>query len=117
SFKAAYGAASSAPATVSIIVYPLNDAPNAQPDVATTSKNAAVNIAVRANDTDADGDVLSVSAVTQPANGSVSITGGGAAVNYKPKAGFSGTDAFTYTISDGHGGTATAGVTVTVSKK
>jgi hypothetical protein len=117
SFKAVYGVASSAPATVSIIVYPLNDAPNAQPDVATTSRNAAVNIAVLANDTDADGDVLSVSAVTQATNGSVSITGGGAGVNYKPKPGFAGTDSFTYTLSDGHGGTATAMVTVTVSKK
>ena len=117
SFKAVYGAASSAPATVSIIVYPVNDAPNAQPDAATTSRNAAVNIAVLANDTDVDGDLLSVTAVTQAANGTVSITGGGTGVNYKPKSGFTGTDTFSYTVSDGHGGTATATVTLTVVKK
>jgi hypothetical protein len=117
SFKAVYGVASSAPATVSIIVYPINDAPSAQPDTATTSRNTAVNIAVLGNDTDADGDVLSVSAVTQAANGTVTITGGGTGVNYKPKPGFAGTDTFTYTASDGHGGTATTSVAITVSKK
>jgi hypothetical protein len=117
SFKAVYGVASSAPATVSIIVYPINDAPSAQPDTATTSRNTAVNIAVLGNDTDADGDVLSVSAVTQAANGTVTITGGGTGVNYKPKPGFTGTDTFTYTASDGHGGTATTSVAITVSKK
>ena len=109
--------ASSAPATVSIIVYPLNDAPNAQPDAATTFKNTAVNIAVLANDADVDGDVLSLTAVTQGANGTVTFTGGGTGVNYRPKASFTGTDTFTYTVSDGNGGTATTTVTITVIRR
>jgi hypothetical protein len=117
SFKAFYGVASSAPAAVSIIVYPLNDAPNAQPDAATTLKNTAVNIAVLANDVDVDGDVLSLTAVTQGANGTVTITGGGTGVNYRPRASFTGTDTFTYTVRDGNGGTATTTVTVAVIKR
>src|SRR4029079_18873934 len=49
-----------------------------------------------------------------PANGTATITGGGADVNYTPDTDASGPDSFTYTISDGNGGSATATVTVTV---
>jgi hypothetical protein len=116
-FKATYGAASSVEATVSIMVTPVNDAPVAQPDTATTVKNAAVNIAVLANDADLDGDQLSVSALTQPANGTASITNNGSVINYRPRSGFAGIDSFTYTVSDGHGGTSTATVSVEVKRK
>jgi large repetitive protein len=120
-----YGVAMSAEATVSITVTPANDAPNAQPDSATTTKNAAVNIAVLANDVDAvlandvdiDGDQLTVLSVTSPANGTVSITGNVSGINYKPRSGFSGIDSFTYTVTDGRGGTSTATVTVDVKRK
>lgn len=99
-YKATYGAASSGEATVSIMVTPVNDAPNAQPDVANTFKNTAVNIAVLANDVDVDGDQLSLTTVTAPANGSVSVTGNGV-INYRPRNGFTGVDSFSYTVSDG----------------
>jgi hypothetical protein len=72
-----------------------------------------VNISVLNNDTDVDGDVLSVSAVTQGSNGSVVINADNT-VTYTPSAGFSGVDQFQYTASDGHGGFASATVTVTV---
>jgi hypothetical protein len=72
-----------------------------------------VTIDVLANDSDADGDSLSVSAVAQGSNGSVATNG--ATVTYTPTAGFSGSDVFTYTASDGQGGTDTATVTVTVT--
>jgi hypothetical protein len=116
-FRATYGAASSAEATVSLTINPLNDNPNAQPDVVSTGKNMTATISVLNNDTDVDGDNLTVVAVTQGANGTVNITGSGKTLSYKPRNGFSGTDTFNYTVSDGKGGTATATVTVTVLKK
>ena len=54
------------------------------------------------NDTDPDtGTTLTITAVTQPTNGTVVITGGGTGVTYTPDANFAGTDTFTYTITDG----------------
>ena len=51
------------------------------------------------------GETLSITAVTQGANGSVVITGGGTGLTYAPGANYFGPDTFTYTISDGNGGT------------
>jgi hypothetical protein len=118
-FKTVYGPASSAPATVSITVNPAdpNQDPIAQADSATTRRNTAVSIAVLANDSDPDGDTLTITAVTQGANGTATITNGGTHVSYSPRNGFTGVDTFTYTVSDGRGGAATATVTVTVNKK
>ena len=93
----------------------VNTAPIANDDTAVVTENSSVTIAVRANDTDADGDALTVVGVTQGANGSVvtdSVTGNPI---YTPNSGFSGVDNFSYTIDDGHGGTATATVTITVN--
>jgi hypothetical protein len=56
-----------------------------------------------------------VTAITQGANGSVAITNSGANVSYTPNANFNGADSFTYTISDGNGGTDTASVSITVT--
>ena len=117
-FKANDGVADSDIATVSINVNPVNDAPSAVADAATTLKGAVVNIAVLANDSDVDGDALTVaSVVTQPASGTVTLSTGGTGVVYRPTATFTGVVTFTYRASDGHGGTATATVTVTVKKK
>jgi large repetitive protein len=98
---------------VSITVTPLNDAPVAGDDVATTSQDAAVAIAVLANDQDVDGDSLIVGSVTQAGNGTVVVNADGT-VTYTPNAGFSGSDSFEYTVSDGRGGSDTGEVTVTV---
>jgi Bacterial Ig domain/Domain of unknown function DUF11 len=95
-----------------------NDAgttPTAVNDAATTAPGVPVIVSVLANDTDPNGDPLTVSAVTQPANGTVQITGGGQNVTYTPPSGFSGAATFTYTVSDGNSGSATANVTVTVT--
>ncbi len=89
-----------------------NDPPVASSDVAATLEDAAVSVPVLANDSDADGDTLSIAGVTQPANGTAA--NGGSAVSYTPRAHFCGVDTFGYTVSDGSGGTATASVTVTV---
>ena len=94
---------------------PTNRPPEAVDDAAATTAGQPVTIPVLANDSDPDGDPLTVTGVTQPANGSVQVNPN-QSVTYTPFAGFTGTDTFTYTISDGRGGTATASVTVTVTQ-
>ena len=91
----------------------VNHPPDAVDDSATTDEDAPVVIRVLANDTDVDGDALTVVSVTQPANGTVTVNADGT-VTYTPRANFYGVDTFTYTIADGNGGTDSATVTVTV---
>jgi len=92
----------------------INNSPIAKNDSATTGQDVEVFIAVLTNDSDPDsGDSLNVSAVTQGANGTV--TNYGTDVAYRPNISFSGSDRFTYTVSDGNGGFDTATVTVTVN--
>ncbi|HEX7672203.1 MAG TPA: Ig-like domain-containing protein [Polyangiaceae bacterium] len=105
------GGTSTATVTVTVSAV-VNAPPVATPDVATTPFNTPVAIPVLANDSDANGDVLSVSAVTQPASGVV--TTNGTTVSFAPTAGFSGATSFTYTVVDGNGGSAIGLVTVTV---
>ena len=100
-------------ATVTVTITPVNDAPVAAADTATTKEDMAVTIPVLANDTDVDGNTLTVASVNQGANGAVAPAG--TAVTYTPKANFHGTDTFTYTVSDGKGGTARGTVTITVT--
>ncbi|HWM42288.1 MAG TPA: Ig-like domain-containing protein, partial [Burkholderiales bacterium] len=100
---------------VTVTVTPVNDAPVAVDDMATTDEDVAATIAVLANDQDVDGDGLIVGSVTQGTNGTVTINADGT-VRYTPNAGFFGTDLFEYTVSDGQGGTDTGLVTVTVDQ-
>jgi len=91
----------------------LNKPPVAQDDSATVEMNSTDNaINVLANDSDPDGDTLSVTAVSMPAHGSAAASATG--VVYTPAADYVGADSFTYTISDGRGGNATATVHITV---
>ncbi|GIV57476.1 MAG: hypothetical protein KatS3mg109_2041 [Pirellulaceae bacterium] len=92
---------------------PTNSNPVANDDTATTDEDSPVIIDVLANDSDPDGDVLSIASVTDPPHGTA--TNNGSTVTYTPELNFNGTDTFDYTVSDGNGGTATATVTVTVS--
>lgn len=108
------GRGGSASATVFVTITPVNDAPIAVDDSASTAKNTAVKINVLANDLDVDGDRLTVSGTTSAANGRVAINPDGT-VTYTPNSGFSGTDSFSYVASDGNGGGTTAKVTVTVA--
>ncbi|MGB5638552.1 MAG: retention module-containing protein, partial [Sedimenticolaceae bacterium] len=91
-----------------------NDAPVAVDDIRTLDEDASLNIDVLSNDSDLDGDSISVSSVTQPANGSVVIEADGT-VTYTPNTNYNGGDSFTYTITDGNGGSATATVTITIT--
>jgi hypothetical protein len=93
-----------------------NTPPDAIDDAVTVAEDAGGNIFVLSNDLDANaGDVLSVIGVTVPGHGAATIAAGGFAVTYIPAANYFGSDSFTYTIDDGHGGTDTASVTVTVA--
>jgi hypothetical protein len=101
-------------ATVTITVTPVNDDPNAVNDALTTPANTAGQVNVLANDTEVDGDTLTVTTLTPAAaHGTVSCTAAGVCT-YTPNADYDGSDSFTYGISDGHGGTDTATVSVTV---
>jgi hypothetical protein len=92
---------------------PPNAPPDAVDDAATFEVNSGLQtIAVLANDTDPDADALTITGVTQGANGVVANNG--SSVSYTPNANFIGTDTFTYTVDDGNGHTDTATVTVTV---
>src|SRR5437867_2151457 len=72
-------------ATVSVSVTCVDDDPVAVDDAATVAEDAAASaIDVLANDTDTDGGPKSIASVTQPANGTVAITNGGADVTYQP---------------------------------
>jgi DNA/RNA endonuclease G (NUC1) len=115
-FKVNDGANDSNTSTVSITVTNVEDGPDAVDDSATVAEDSGANtISVRDNDVDVDNDTLTVSAVTQGAHGTVAITGGGTTVSYTPNANYFGNDSFTYTVDDGHGGTDTATVNVTVT--
>jgi hypothetical protein len=93
------------PGSATLDITPVNDAPVAVADVAATLLNTPIIIAVVANDSDVDvGDVLTVTAVTNGAHGTVTIDPVTGNPRYAPAAGYIGVDSFTYTVSDGHGG-------------
>ncbi len=96
--------------TATLLVTPNNYAPKAVNDVANLNMNATTTISVLANDTDPEGDALSVTAVTAGQHGIATISTDGKKVLYTPNAGYSGTDYFSYTINDGNGNTNTATV-------
>ncbi len=109
-------------ATVTITITGSNDGPDAVDDVGTVGEDSTgTTIFVLANDTDADGDTLTVSAVDTTGTTGL-VTNNGTDVTYDPNgafdslgAGESDTDTFTYTASDGNGGTDTATVTITIT--
>ena len=101
-------------ATVNVTVTAVNDAPVAVNDAPTTAEDTPVVISVLTNDSDPEGDTLTITGITQGANGSV-VNNGDATVTYTANADYNGPDSFTYTIDDGNGGSDTATVNVTVT--
>jgi Ca2+-binding RTX toxin-like protein len=94
---------------------PTNQPPVANPDSATTAQNTAVTLeasTLLANDTDPNGDTLSLTGVSNPVNGSVTFSNGN--VIFTPSTNFTGDASFDYSISDGRGGTSSANVSVAV---
>src|SRR5262245_33640501 len=89
-----------------------NKAPNTVADTAATPRGKAVTINVLANDSDPNGDALTITTVSRPQFGAVTTNGQN--VTYTPNVGFAGQDSFSYFISDGHGHTTAGSVTVVV---
>ncbi len=116
-YQASDGTLTGSPATVSLTITSVNSAPVAVADTVQTASGSALSIPVAtllANDTDADGDTLTITGVAAGASphGSVQLANG--VITYTPTAGFTGWDSFTYTVSDGHVATPVAG-TVSVA--
>ena len=99
--------------TLNALVTPYSYPPLAVNDVATLAMNSSVKIAVLKNDTDREKDALSILSNTAPGHGAVVINAD-STLTYTPTTGFSGTDIFSYTISDGNGNTSTANVDITI---
>jgi hypothetical protein len=106
-------------ATVTVNITPVNDAPVGVADTAVGPRNATLNINVLGNDTDVDGDALSILAgslvkVSSPA-GSIWSTSADGNGTIAFTANTAGVYRFTYRATDGLASTAATGVTVTIS--
>lgn len=104
----------SANATATISIAPVNDAPVGTPDTYAGEPGVSLTQSgsgVLGNDTDIDSTVLTATVSSQPGQGSVVLNPAGS-FTYTPNPGFSGTDTFTYTVSDGL--LSSAPVTVTI---
>ncbi|MEM6972667.1 MAG: Ig-like domain-containing protein [Pseudomonadota bacterium] len=104
-------------ATVTLNV--VNIDPTAVDDAYATTEDTPLTVfsteGVLENDSDAEGDGLSVVVATGPANGTVDLEPNSGAFSYAPNAGFTGIDTFTYTLTDDFGGTDVGTVTITVN--
>ena len=110
-FTANDGAADSGLATVSITVNPVNDAPTAIAQNASTDEDSSLPLAL--GGIDPDGDPLTYAIVSQPANGTLSGTAPN--LSYSPNENFNGTDSFAFTANDGTTDSGAATVSITVS--
>ncbi|MFG6500347.1 MULTISPECIES: Hint domain-containing protein [unclassified Sulfitobacter] len=90
-----------------------NDAPVAEDDVLEIDEDTSGTVDVLGNDSDSDGDTLTVTMATCPA-GPVVINDDGT-LTFTPDADFNGDTTITYTVDDGNGGTDTGTVNVTVN--
>ncbi len=99
--------------STSFVLGVANPAPIAANDGVVTPADTPVRLAPLANDTDPDGDTLSISHVSNPAHGIVTINPDGT-LTYTPNAGFVGIETLTYTVSDGEGGTDIATISIAV---
>ena len=104
-------------AVVTVTVTAENDAPQASDDSYATLVDEPLNVdatgGVLANDSDADGDTLTATVLSDPENGSLTLNGDGS-FDYTPDEGFVGTDSFTYEVGDGNGTGDSAQVSISV---
>jgi outer membrane protein OmpA-like peptidoglycan-associated protein len=115
-YTIADGKGGTANATVSVALTPApvaNDAPVAREDTYITRCNQVSTLDVLGNDTDPNGDPLTITAITQPSvGGTLAIGTGGKNLVFTSNGTCFKRTTFTYTISDGKGGTANALVTL-----
>jgi uncharacterized repeat protein (TIGR01451 family) len=84
-------------ATVTVLIFPVDDAPEPMGDAAITESNTPVAVAPFANDINTDETDLTISGYGQPSNGSVVLNADGT-FTYTPNPDFSGSDSFEYTL-------------------
>jgi PKD repeat protein len=114
SYTVSDGAGGTDSANATVNVSPVNDAPQAHNDTATVLEDSTGNtLDVLANDTDLDGDALSIAGASA-VKGTAAVNADGT-LSYSPAGDFNGTDIMTYTVKDGAGATASATVTVSVT--
>ena len=111
-FKVNDGALDSSPATVSIVVTPVNDAPVANAQSVSTSEDTAM--AITLSGSDVDGDSLSFTVQTGPSHGSLS--GNAPNLTYTPTPSYTGSDSFTFTVYDGTIASSPATVSINVTE-
>ncbi len=112
-FKASDSQRESNTATMVLSIGPSDDPPVAAADAAVTTRRTPIVINVLSNDTDADGDSLFIKSVQRGQNGRIRVIGK-TTIQYTPRKRFTGTDIFTYTISDGRLDSSPAAVVVQV---
>jgi VCBS repeat-containing protein len=115
-YQASDGTAASNPATVTITVSPVNDAPAADDDAYSTAEDTALTVAapgVLSNDSDLDSTTLSAVVGSGPSHGTLTLQANGS-FTYTPDANHTGEDSFTYQVSDGTLTSGVATVTITV---
>ncbi|MGA1197444.1 MAG: Ig-like domain-containing protein, partial [Candidatus Latescibacterota bacterium] len=93
---------------------PPKTAPIAIPDTVEFKPNSRINVYVLRNDYDNEGDPLTVTTTTQGTHSERVVINDNDTIHYRPLPNYEGEDQFSYTISDGKGGTATAQVLITV---
>ncbi len=117
-YRAVADSGSSEPATVTIDVTPTNDTPVGTPDSYATAQDTQLTVdaatGVLANDSDSDGDPLTVRLTRDVGHGTLALAGDGSFV-YSPNPGFSGADDFRYRASDGMSESGEVTVAITVS--
>ncbi|MBT4795331.1 MAG: tandem-95 repeat protein, partial [Candidatus Marinimicrobia bacterium] len=100
--------------TVSLTVSVINGAPVTTADVSTVAEDSSSNrISVLTNDTDPEDNTLTLDSVTAASHGTVTVAGNVAL--YSPDANFTGSDSFSYWVTDGEGGSTKGAVSVTVT--
>ena len=108
------GMADSNLASVTITVNASNRPPVANNDTATVNEDGSIVLGVLTNDSDADGDALTIMIETQPAHGQL-VLGANNTITYTPTANYFGADSFTYRLSDGKATSGIATVNFTVN--
>ena len=115
-YTIADGSGGTSTATVNVTVISVNDIPVSNDDKSVdTFEDTPLIISTKSlleNDTDVDGDPLVITSVQGAVNGTVSLIAG--AIVFTPAPGFDGPASFTYTVGDGHGGTSTSRVILTI---
>src|SRR5581483_7520034 len=112
SFVANDGTDNSPPATITVTITPVNDAPVANASSPSVNEDTVLNASVSASDV--DGDSLTYTVVSGPANGGLVFNANGTYA-YTPAANYNGPDSFTFKANDGHLDSNTATVTLTVN--